>query len=466
MSRSTLSASAFPEGTPLNVFFAWNEARHLRDRRYIVACDIYRLVRRFGGETAIAIAHLTHEPVILWRHRERMVLSLSRARSGRVFVETSRQSPAVIAARHLVECLLAGIGAAEIAAHAAVFRAFEELAAYTDLGTLARLRPRRREAAAPARPREILIIKLGALGDFIQALGPVPAIRRHHQGDRITLLTTPRHAELAAQTRLFDDILVDRRPRGLDLPGWLRFRHSLRRRHFDRVYDFQTSDRTTLYALLLLPGPLPEWSGIVWRSSHPHANAGRDRLHTMDRQAEQLLMAGIHPVALVPSLPSAGSLPAALASRRFVLLIPGSSPRHHGKRWPVRQYGQLAQRLSGAGYLPVVVGVDGEQELGLTIREACPETVDLVGQTDIAGLATLAQATALTIGNDTGATHVAAAAGNPVVVLFSQASLPSLCAPRGAAVQVLREPDLADLPVERVLATALAAMATPANAGN
>src|SRR5260370_37183171 len=101
MSRSTLSASAFPEGTPLNVFFAWNEARHLRDRRYIVACDVYRLVRRVGGETAIAIAHLTHEPVILWLHRERMVLSLSRAPSGPVFVATPRQSPAVTATSQL-----------------------------------------------------------------------------------------------------------------------------------------------------------------------------------------------------------------------------------------------------------------------------------------------------------------------------------------------------------------------------
>ena len=35
--------------------------------------------------------------------------------------------------------------------------------------------------------RRILVIKLGALGDFVQALGPFAAIRRHHAGDRITL---------------------------------------------------------------------------------------------------------------------------------------------------------------------------------------------------------------------------------------------------------------------------------------
>jgi ADP-heptose:LPS heptosyltransferase len=67
----------------------------------------------------------------------------------------------------------------------------------------------------------------------------------------------------------------------------------------------------------------------------------------------------------------------------------------------------------------------------------------------------LARAAALTIGNDTGATHVAAAGGHPVVVLFSSASDPKLCAPRGVAVRVLIEPDLAKVSVETVLAAGL-----------
>jgi len=67
----------------------------------------------------------------------------------------------------------------------------------------------------------------------------------------------------------------------------------------------------------------------------------------------------------------------------------------------------------------------------------------------------LARAAALTVGNDTGATHVAAAGGHPVVVLFSSASDPSLCGPRGASVRVLIEPDLTTVTVETVLAAAL-----------
>ncbi|HYZ40467.1 MAG TPA: ADP-heptose--LPS heptosyltransferase, partial [Stellaceae bacterium] len=114
-----------------------------------------------------------------------------------------------------------------------------------------------------------MVIKLGALGDFIQALAPMPDIRRHHAGDRITLLTTWRYAALAAQTRLFDDVMIDNRPKALDLKGWFELRRKLRRGRFDRVYDLQTSDRSGIYARLLWPGPIPEWSGIVWRCSHP-----------------------------------------------------------------------------------------------------------------------------------------------------------------------------------------------------
>src|SRR5215469_1047542 len=324
-----LDACAFPKATPLRAFFAWNEARHVRDRRYVIACDIHRLLRRFQGEIGACLAHLSGQPIIRWRAGMRIGVLASRCFAAPELIETCHLAPAVAAARRLVEALLSSIGSKDIARHAAVFRAFEDLAGEVDLDALARLRPAPKLAARPSR--EILIIKLGALGDFIQALGPMPSIRRHHADDRITLLTTPRYAELAAQTRLFDDILIDRRPKVLDLKGWIALRRKMRRGRFDRVYDFQTSDRSGIYAWLFRPGRMPEWSGIVWRCSHPHANCERDRQHTMERQAEQLLMAGIYPVSVVPLLPPAGSLPAELVGKSFAILIPGSSPRHLAK---------------------------------------------------------------------------------------------------------------------------------------
>ena len=115
----------------------------------------------------------------------------------------------------------------------------------------------------------------------------------------------------------------------------------------------------------------------------------------------------------------------------------------------------LAEALRRGGYVAVVIGSNAERALGTAIREVCPEAVDLVGRTDIESVAALAQRAALTIGNDTGVTHLAAAADCPIVVLFSGASDPAWCAPRGRMVRVLAAPSLDELEVEQVLAEAV-----------
>lgn len=451
-----LRASAFPDETPLHAFFAWNEARRATDRRYRIARDIYWLRHGWGDD--ICVAHLAGHTLGLRRSGGRLVANAQAVTGARQFLAGAADYSAVVAARRVLDTLQSAIGSTEIARHAAVFRAFDELEIHVDLNALSHLRAQQRAKSPASRKHRILIVKLGALGDFVQALGPVPQIRRHHADDHLSLLTTRRYAQIARQTGLFDTVLIDRRPPMFDLRGWLALRRMLRGGNFDRVYDFQTSDRSNIYFWLLRPGRRTQWSGTAWRCSHPHANLGRDRQHTMDRQAEQLLMAGIYPVSLLPRLPAVGALPTGLAGRRFVLLIPGSSPGRPAKRWPADRFGELARQLAHLGYLPVVVGIPSEQAIGRAIAAACPETEDLVGRTDLAGLAALAQAAALTIGNDTGATHVAAAAGNPVIVLFSRASSPGLCAPRGAAVRVLIEPDLSTLSVASVLAAGLSAL--------
>ncbi len=58
----------------------------------------------------------------------------------------------------------------------------------------------------------ILVIKLGALGDFAQAIGPFAAIRRHHADAHVTLLTTAPYAPFAEAGGWFDEVWIDARP--------------------------------------------------------------------------------------------------------------------------------------------------------------------------------------------------------------------------------------------------------------
>jgi ADP-heptose:LPS heptosyltransferase len=298
--------------------------------------------------------------------------------------------------------------------------------------------------------RRILVIKLGALGDFVQATGPMAAIRRHHSGDRITLLTTPPLAELAEACPFVDEVWYDQR-----LPVWrldavLALRRRLRGASFARVYDLQTSDRSGWYFRLLLPDP-PEWSGIAAGASHPHRNPGRDRMHTLDRQAEQLREAGIAEVPPPDISWAAADVSGFALTRPYVLLVPGGSAHRPEKRWPAARYAALAERLRDAGIEPVVIGGPAERALGGTIAAGR----HLVGQTSLRDIVGLARGALRTIGNDTGPTHLAVAAGSPATVLYSGASDPALTAPRGAEVAILCRERLDALDVGEVAATVL-----------
>ena len=457
----SLRARDFPADTPLRAFFGWNEARWRKDRRYRIACDLYYLHKRFAADGAGAILctfHLAIRPVVRWRFGSRILLSAASRRTAVAMTLRLPDQTVVAVAKEVVESLLASLDAIELDKHAAVFKAFELLSRSIDLNALSAPRPRLIRRAPPRR-HKILVIKLSALGDFVQALGPAAAIRRHHRADEITLLTTRTFAELAQESGLFDKVVIDGRPKFFDVIGWLALRRVLRGGGFDRVYDLQTSDRSSFYAWLFRPGRLPEWSGIAWHCSHPHANLGRYPQHTIEKQAEQLLMAGIYPTPLPACPVSARPLPAGLEQRPFFLLIPGSSPRHSGKRWSAGRYGELAQRLFEAtGALPVIVGSRGEESLAAEICAACQAAIDLVGRTELTGLVDLVGAAVFAVGNDTGATHIAAAAGHPVIVLFSAASEPSRCAPRGREVHVLKSASLFDLGVDRVFIEALRAV--------
>ena len=87
------------------------------------------------------------------------------------------------------------------------------------------------------------------------------AIRAHHDQARITLLTTKPFAELARACPWFDEVWIDEKP-SLWQPGKLiELRRTLRSGRFERVYDLQTSDRSSSYFRLM--GKAPQWSGIA-----------------------------------------------------------------------------------------------------------------------------------------------------------------------------------------------------------
>jgi ADP-heptose:LPS heptosyltransferase len=309
--------------------------------------------------------------------------------------------------------------------------------------------------------KKILVIKLSALGDFVLALAAMKKIREAHRKAHITLLTTPPFEALAKACPYFNVVETNGRPQGLG--EWLALRRQIKQARYDRVYDLQTSAQSSRIFHSLHPFP-PEWSGVALGCALPHRNSGRSRMHTLERQADQLKYAGIWPDA--PIEPGAAPppdlswiLPKPSQMRRstdevrpkpYAMFVPGGSAHRLDKRWPVERFGELGKVLFQRGFDIVIVGGPQESALARAIQRQVGQARDLTGRTDFAKVAMLGAKAALVVGNDTGPLHLAAATGAPTIVLFSNASNPALSAPRGH-VTVLQADKLEDLPVSQVL---------------
>ncbi len=140
---------------------------------------------------------------------------------------------------------------------------------------------------------KILVIKLGAFGDFVQAMGAFSAIRKYHYDSELVLMTSSYLAEFAACTPWFDEVWVDEKPKLYNIGGIFRLRNRLKKANLTRIYDLQTSHRSSLYYKSFWPARAPEWSGISPGCSHFHSNPERNNLHTIDRLEDQLLEAGV-----------------------------------------------------------------------------------------------------------------------------------------------------------------------------
>lgn len=295
--------------------------------------------------------------------------------------------------------------------------------------------------------KHVLVIKHGALGDIVLATGPMAAIRAHHPDAHITLLTSKPYDALLKPAPYFDEIWLDTKPKLWQLAGLQRLRRLLNSRTFLRVYDLQTSQRSTSYYSLFRIKP--QWSGLV-PGEFCHDTPHRTQSHTLDREREQLTIAGITEVPGPDVSWLAADIQHLGLPDRYVVLIPGGSAHRPEKRWPETQYAELAQKLVESGIVPVLIGAGAEAGVLSHIYAKCPLSINLCGRTSFAELAILGRSAMACVGNDTGPIHLIAATARPSVVLFSSASNPAMCAPRGEKVIALQRDTLEQLSVDEV----------------
>lgn len=318
-----------------------------------------------------------------------------------------------------------------------------------------------------ADAKEVLVIKLSALGDFVLALGAMKAVRAFHPSARITLLTTPPYESFAKLCPYFDRVELDGRPDGVKATAALIKR--IKAQKYDIIYDFQTSGRTKNYFTALNRfGRAPLWSGHHEKAAFFHDNPERGGMHSIDRLAEQLAYAGLAPEgrwlgnsAPFPDLswvrPKLGDVPRLQPAyfsitEPYMLLIPGASAHREAKRWPAQNYAELAKRIADAGITPVVIGGKAEGQIASAITRHEPRAKSLVTRTDLFQIVTLAEKAAFVVGNDTGPMHMSTLAGAKGIALFALSeSNPDHASPRGPQTVIINSAEtLPELPVDTV----------------
>ncbi|MFN3856437.1 MAG: glycosyltransferase family 9 protein [Caulobacter sp.] len=311
-----------------------------------------------------------------------------------------------------------------------------------------------------AAAEKILVIQAGNIAEFVLSLAAMRKIRQAHPRAHITLLTVPAFEALARSSPYFNDI--DTSGELLRSGGWLALRGRIKQARFGRIYDLQGTAATNTLFQMLRPFP-PVWSGPASGAKLRHRNPDRDRMHMLERHAEQLRVAGIWPDApttpgdapgpdlswILRRAPAPRPIAGAVAPKPYVLLVPGGKDNAPEKRWPIEGYSELAARLFAGGYDIVIIGGPQESALARTIQKRVGRARDLTGRTDFAQIALVGAKAALAVGNDTGPLHLIAAAGAPTIGLFAGGPEALVSSPRGH-VAVIHAPDLASVAVDTV----------------
>jgi len=290
--------------------------------------------------------------------------------------------------------------------------------------------------------RRICVIKPSALGDVVQALPVLPALRRRFPRARISWVISRSLAPLLEGHPDLDEVIAFER-RG-SLGDWRKLMTRLRRSRFDLVFDLQGLLR----------------SGLMLWSTKASLRVGLESAREGSMWACHMLIPGTEL-----------SVPAHLRCRRVVdalglanfstdlrLVVPRSerewaarqlaplegSPLaiHPGaswktKRWLPERFAAVAcKALRRYGLSPVVLG--GPDEYGLaaqfvqTLRQLAPHAriVNLAGQTNLKQLAAVLEQCRMLLTNDSGPMQLAAGLGTPVVGIFTCTS-PTISGPPG-----------------------------------
>jgi heptosyltransferase-2 len=298
----------------------------------------------------------------------------------------------------------------------------------------------------PSRGK-ILVIRGGAIGDFILTLPAIAAIRRQFPEAHLEVLGYPHIIQLAQAGGLVDRVQsIEARA----LAGFFARHGSLAPELADYFSDFDV-----IVSYLYDPDDI--FRTNIGRCSTaqflvgPYRPNERERLHATRVYLQPLERLAIFEADHLPRL-KIGTPEEKCDKPRTVVLHPGSGSEK--KNWPEEKWADLLQHLvSSTDFHLLLVGGEAEGERLQRLAAALPPARTRVAQSlPLAELACLLQECEVFVGHDSGISHLAAAVGLPGIVLWGN-SVEAVWRPPHEEITVLKNPGgIQMITVEEVLA--------------
>lgn len=289
----------------------------------------------------------------------------------------------------------------------------------------------------------LLIVKLGAMGDVLRTTPLLSAYKKLYPDARITWVVDAASRPVLLGNQLIDRVL-DFGPETLAL---------LKNENFDTAVNLD-KEKEALDAIEAARSPVKK--GFGW-------NAGRSALRALNPASEYAVRLGVDddlkfrqnrksyqeisfeqaevPYAEEEYILTLSSEDRAAAQRRltdlgfgsergrsFIGINTGSGDRFAGKRLPAWTVAELSRRVAERWKRPaLLLGGPKEHERNVMIeREARPHAVNSGTDHSIQVFAALVERCALVFTGDTIALHVAVAMKTPVVAYFGSTSAPEI----------------------------------------
>ncbi|HLH24157.1 MAG TPA: glycosyltransferase family 9 protein [Chloroflexota bacterium] len=303
--------------------------------------------------------------------------------------------------------------------------------------------------------RRILAVRLDNLGDVLVTTPALHAIRQSLPDAALTLLASPVGAQVGRLDPDVDDVIVYEAPW---IDPWQSLPHDsareqamiarLRERAFDAAIiftSFRQSPLPAAYLCYLADVPLRlaasiDGPGSLLTTRHKHPER---MMHEVERGLDLVGAVGLQTDSLDLALrvPPAARADAALLlaerqvdpRRPVVVLHPGCSMP--ARTYPWELYAEVADLLvARLGATVALTGTPDERPLVDRIvarlrPDTRPSVLPLAGPLPFATFCALVAAADLTVTNNTGPMHVAAAVKTPVVALFALTNPPEQWGP-------------------------------------